>query len=214
MPSLSSHGDIEGERYAEDIAYAIDARERMMGPARRWNKGKRKAQRLKFTQPGHSLYMLGHHEARIDRAISDDPARLEGVISTDDLRAADYGFEVYPFGDVATVCGVSMSHFFASGTMGRPGGGINHAASLVRTQLCSAVAGHSHLFDYSERVRIADGKRIIGVSCGCFFEFDMDWTTAQVNAQYRRGILVMRDVCEGSFDVEWWSMHRLMREFL
>jgi hypothetical protein len=214
MPSLSSHGDVEGERYAEDIAYAIDARERMLAPSRAYNKGRRKSQRIGFTLPGRSHYTLGNHEDRIDRSIADDPARLQGVISTADLRAEEYGFTVHPFGEVVTLCGVSFSHFFASGTMGRPVGGINHAASLVRTQLCSTVCGHAHTFDMAERVRIADGKRIIGISCGCFFDFQMEWTSEQVNQQYRRGILVMRDVVEGSFDIEWWSMHRLMRSFL
>ena len=214
MPSLSSHGDVEGERYADDIAAGIDARERMLGPSRAYNKGRRKNKRIGFTQPGHSHYTLGNHEDRIDRAIAEDPARLEGVISIDDLRAEEYGFTVHPFGDVVTICGVSFSHFFASGTMGRPVGGINHGASLVRTQLCSTVCGHAHTFDMAERVRIADGKRIIGICCGCYFDFPMEWTTSMVNAQYRRGILVLNDVKEGSFDISWFSLDRMLREFL
>ena len=214
MPSLSSHGDVEGERYADDIAAGIDARERMLGPSRAYNKGLRKSKRIGFTLPGGSHYTLGNHEDRINRAIADDPARLEGVISTDDLRAEEYGFTVYPFGEVVTICGVSFSHFFSSGTMGRPVGGINHASSLVRTQLCSTVCGHAHTFDMAERVRIADGKRIIGISCGCYFDFPMTWATEQVNRQYRRGILVLNDVCDGSFDISWFSLDRMLREFL
>ncbi len=213
LPSLSQHGDVEGERYAEDIASALDARERLLGPAREFNRGKKRERRLPFTLPGRMHYTLGNHEDRIARHIAQDPV-LEGTISLNDLKAESFGFTVHPFGEVVTLEGVSFSHFFASGVMGRPVGGQNHAASLVRTQLCSTVAGHAHTFDMAERVRASDGQRIIGLCCGCFFDYPMEWASAQVNEQYRRGVLVMRDVKEGSFDVEWWSLPRLLRRFL
>ena len=215
VPSLSTHGDIEGESYAEDIAVTVDALARITEPAKRFNKRKPESRRLPFTRRGRQHITLGNHEWRVVRTIESDPARFGGgVISLDDFRFEDFGFIRHDYGSVLNIEGLSLSHIFPSGVMGRPIGGATAALSLIRTNLVSSIAGHSHLLDYSEKVRASDGRRIQGMTCGCFFDYPMTWTTPQVNAQYRSGILRVRDLVDGEFDYEWVSQRRLEREFL
>jgi len=101
MPSLSSYDvgkkSFEGRRYKDDIQAAHTAMEVLLAPIKDYNYRMRKS-RHKAYVPRYVLTM-GNHEERINKAVNND-AKLEGVLSTDDLKYKEFGWEVFPFLDV------------------------------------------------------------------------------------------------------------------
>ena len=100
MPSLSSYDkpgskNYEGRRYRSDIQAGCDAMDQFLAPLVQYNK-KRKSQKLARYSP-RLVFTMGNHENRINRAIQNDPVRLEGVISTDDFNLEEHGFEVHQY---------------------------------------------------------------------------------------------------------------------
>lgn len=199
MPSLCSYDKgkrgFENRRYAADIAAGIDGQDRLLGPLR---KSKRKLPRF--------VRCLGNHEHRIDRVLETDPI-LDGTISLRDLQSKEYRWEEHPFLEIVEIDGIQYSHYFASGIMGRPIGGVNLGAAIATKQLNSATQGHSHLFDHSVRVR-GNGQRIHGLSCGVFQDYVPSF--AKSSARYwSSGVVIKRGVENGDYDLEWVSMRRL-----
>jgi hypothetical protein len=199
MPSLCSYDKgkrgFENRRYHKDIEAGIDAQDKLL----HWvKKSKRK-------QPTR-IRCLGNHEHRINRVLDLDPI-MDGTISTKDLQSKEYGFEEYPFLEIVEIEGVQFSHYFASGVMGRPIGGVNLGASILAKQLQSATQGHSHLFDHAVRVR-GNGTHIHGLSCGVFQDYVPPF--AKASARYwSSGVVIKRGVENGEYDIEWVSMRRL-----
>ena len=168
MPSLSSFDrgtkGFEGRRYLKDIAAVVDAQERLFAPMDRYNANKR-AWREKQYKP-RLILTLGNHEYRIERA-TNGQAELDGVIGLHDLRYEEFGWEVIPFQQPVVIDGISFCHYHTSGVMNRPIGGENIGASLIKKGYQSAVQGHSHVYDHSERTR-HDGDKVFGMSVGCY----------------------------------------------
>ena len=97
MPSLSSYDigkrSFEGRRYVKDIDASHAAMESLLSPLWEFNT---KAKKNKEKQYHPRMVMtLGNHENRINRAVNDDP-KLDGVLSIEDLKYKEYGWEVYP----------------------------------------------------------------------------------------------------------------------
>jgi hypothetical protein len=185
----------ENRRYSLDISAGIDAQDRLLAPLK---KLRRKAPR--------KIRCLGNHEHRINRVLETDPV-LDGTISLRDLQSKEYGFEEYPFLEIVEVDGIQYSHYFASGVMGRPIGGVNLGAAILSKQLQSATQGHSHLFDHAVRVR-GNSKRVHGLSCGVFQDYVPSF--ARASARYwSSGVVIKRGVEDGDYDLEWVSMKRL-----
>lgn len=98
MPSLSSYDvgkkSFEGRRYKADLEATHQGMEVLLAPLSNYNS--------KMRRTKHSLYLprlvltLGNHENRINRVVENDP-KLEGTISVEDLKYADFGWEVVPF---------------------------------------------------------------------------------------------------------------------
>ena len=199
MPSLCSYDKgkrgFENRRYNLDIASGVEAQDRLLSPFR---KSHRKKPRL--------IRCLGNHEHRINRVLETDPI-LDGTISTKDLQSREYGFEEYPFLHIVEVDGIQYSHYFASGVMGRPIGGVNLGASILSKQFQSATQGHTHIFDHAVRVR-GDGRRVHGLSCGVFQDYVPNF--AKASARYwSSGVVIKRGVEKGDYDIEWVSIRRL-----
>lgn len=203
MPSLCSYDKgkrgFENRRYHLDIESGIDAQDKLLHWVR---KSKRK-------QPKR-IRCLGNHEHRINRVLELDPI-LDGTISTKDFQSREYGFEEYPFLEIAEVEGVQFSHYFASGIMGRPIGGENLARAILAKQHQSATQGHSHLFDYAVRTR-GDGRKIHGLSCGVFQDYIPKFA-GQSARFWASGICIKRGVDNGQYDLEWVSMKRLKETY-
>jgi hypothetical protein len=197
MQSLSSYDvgkkAFEGRRYKDDIDAGNEGLARLNGPidAERARLVRRKQKtwdlRRKVTRGNHDW-------ERIVRAVEND-RKLEGLISVDDLQYTKYGYEVHPFLQVATVEGIAFSHYFCSGIMGRP---ITSARALLAKKHMSCIAGHQQGYDVATAHR-ADGTRITAIICGSGYPHDEAYLNEQTN-QHWRGILMLNEVSDGSFD--------------
>ena len=159
MPSLSSYDrgtkGFEGRRYRKDVASVIDAQEKLFAPIKK----------IRGYKP--QLHMcLGNHEDRITRAINASP-ELDGAIGIEDLKYKEFGWKVTPFKRCVTIKGITFSHYFTSGVGGRPISSVHIGYALITKLHCSAVQGHSHLYDHAEQTR-PDGQKVFGLAAGCF----------------------------------------------
>lgn len=149
---------------------------------------------------------------RISTYVEND-ATLEGTMGIDkDLKLEEYGWRVSPFLTPIVVDGFAFSHYFTGGTMNKPVGGIHVAHSMLSKGHTSVVCGHSHLRNFAEHIGY-DGKRRIGIVAGCFYDFDMSWTSKQVNNLAWRGVVVLRNVKDGNADVSFVSLDTIMKTY-
>jgi predicted phosphodiesterase len=186
MPSLSSYDrgtkGFEGRRYRKDVDAVIDAQEKLFKPIRR----------VRNYRP--KLHMtMGNHEDRITRAINSQP-ELEGAISLNDLRYKDFGWKITGFKKALKIKNIMFSHYFSSGIMGRPISSVHIGHALVSKLHCSAVQGHTHLYNHSEQTR-PDGQKIFGLSAGCFSHplYTETWC-ADTEHQWWRGVIMLEGV--------------------
>lgn len=200
MPSLSSYDkgkrSFEGRRYKNDIGATHCAMETLMAP-------------IALANDYNPLLIMvpGNHEARIPRATNDSP-ELEGLISLDDLEYENFGWTVAEYLDPVLVNGVAFSHFFSSGQMGRP---ITTARSLLNKMHTGCVAGHQQGRDIAYS-RTADGREITGIIAGSFYQHDEEYLNPLTNKHWR-GIFMLHEVNNGTFDEMPVSMNYLRRKF-
>lgn len=208
MPSLSSYDrgtkGFEGRRYRHDIDSSHDASEKFFQPIK-----VRKKKLPKF-------WMLeGNHEERIKRAVNKDPAQLEGVISLNDLQYREYGWEVVEYNGsspgILSLDGVAYAHYFSSGIMGRPIGGLHPAYSLLTKQYQSCTQGHTHTTDYCLRTN-ASGLDLMGLVAGCFIDYHCDWA-GEANSLWWKGVIVKRNVNRGQYDPQWIGLDSIREEY-
>lgn len=208
MPSLCSYDygtkGYEGRRYVKDVQSAIDAQERMFAPI------KARKKRL----PNFHMF-IGNHEHRISRAVDSDAARLDGLISIDDLKYKEFGWNVVPYNGatpgIKEIDGVAYAHYFTSGIAGRPIGGIKPAYQLVTKQYQSATQGHSHTLDFCVRTN-AGGRDLMGCVVGCYVDYFADFAGA-ANDMWWKGIIIKRGVENGEYDPEFISMKRIKEAY-
>lgn len=210
MPSLSSYDQgkksFEGRRYVTDIEAAHSGMEALLAPIEAYN---RKQSRTRHARYNPSLHLtLGNHENRIVRAINDD-AKLEGVLSIEDLNYKSYGWNVYNFLDVAVIDKVAYSHYFVTGVAGRPAG---TAAAQFRKTNMSCVAGHQQGLQIHTGSR-ADGKRLTSIIAGSCYEHNEDYLGPQGNNHFR-GVIMLHEVDDGEFDAHPISLNFLKRKYL
>lgn len=196
MPSLSSYDvgkkSFEGKRYLKDVEAAKTAMEALLSPLVTYNK-QAKVNKQKQYKP-RKVLVLGNHEHRIVKAVNND-AKLEGVLSTSDL-GYEKDWEVYQFLEVVVIDGVAYSHYFTSGALGKP---CTSAQAQLTKKHMSCIAGHQQGLQIAMGHR-ADGKPITSIIAGSCYEHDEDYMGPQGNKHWR-GILVLHEVNEGSFDV-------------
>lgn len=197
MESLSSYDrgkkSFEGRRYRRDVEAAQFAMQAFLGPLEEHRKAG-------GTYRPRMVLTLGNHEERILRACNDDP-KLDGVLSLKDLAYEEYGWEVVPFLEVVVIEGVAFSHYFTTGTMGRPAG--TAAAQLRKTNM-SCVAGHQQGKQIAYGYR-ADGSTITSIIAGSCYEHEESYLGAQGNRHWR-GLLMLHEVVDGAFDEMWVSL--------
>lgn len=207
MPSMSSYDigkkSFHGRSYRKDLDAGLDFDDRMWAPIRRAKKRKPLA-----------VVLEGNHEYRMKKALDLSP-ELEGTIGF-----KDFGFErnydqivEYDGGTPGFVVidGISYAHFFTSGIKGLPIGGEHHAASLIAKQFVSCTVGHSHLADFAMRSR-PDGSKIMGCVAGVFQDYRADWAGAS-NDLWWRGVVIKRNVDNGSYDPSFVSIEALEKEY-
>lgn len=197
---------IVAQSYEKDVETYNEAMDRLWG---RYKISKRKRPfRIGFE---------GNHENRIKKAIAHDP-RLEGSkygVSFGHLQT-DHWFDEYheylhSAPAVATYDGVSYAHYFSSGNFGSAMSGIHHAYGLLQKRNSSAVCGHSH----KRSVYFKDDAHpnpIVGMVVGCYKGKDEGWA-GQANREWWRGVVIMREVQNGSFNPQFVSMEELKKEY-
>lgn len=180
FPSMSRHDPLgskvmEGARYEADVAAGNEAVDRFYTAYKR--------------PRGEHVFLLGNHDVRGERAVTDDP-RLEGKVSLSDLNLGPF-HRVIPYREIVQIEGICASHHMASGVSGRPIGGENVAGSLVKKKHVSCVVGHGHTFQHFEHTR-GDGLKIFGLSAGCY-----------THEKYGRDGTAQSSWCKDTADM-WW----------
>lgn len=207
MPSMAEYDkgkkSFWGRTYKKDINAGLDFDERLWDPVRR----------AKKKRP-YAIFNEGNHEFRLKKAINLQP-ELEGTISFKDFDLDRNYDEVIEYAGntpgIVEVDGIHYAHYFVSGVMGRPVGGEHPAYSLLTKEFVSCTCGHIHTTDYAVRTTVG-GKRIMGLVAGVGQDYDSGWA-GEVNKLWWRGVIIKRNVQDGSYDPEWVSMDRLKREY-
>ena len=169
LPSLSSYDrgtkGFEGRRYKKDISSVIDAQTKLFAPIKKYNTTRRSNKKKSYKPKLHMC--IGNHEDRIDRATNGSP-ELYGTIGLSDLQYEKFGWKITPFKRSLSIEGIVISHYFTSGIAGRPISSTHVGYHLVSKLHCSAIQGHSHLYNCAEQTR-PDGQKIFGIHpCSSF----------------------------------------------
>ena len=199
----------EGKRYADDVAATRDAVAKVMKPVNE-RVNQIIANKKKKWQPKFHI-TLGNHEHRIDRAANESPS-LYGHLSIKDLGYHDAGWNVVPFLVPLMIDNICFQHYFTSGLMGRPISGDNHAATLVKKNFMSSVAGHSHLRDYWETAD-AVGRKRFGLVVGCY---DVGGHEYAHGTQHKwwSGLTMLHEVDNGTAEPAFYSTNYVMDKYL
>jgi hypothetical protein len=209
MPSLSSYDvgkkSFEGRRYKDDVAAANEAMETLLTPIWDYNKKAAKNHDKRYTP--RMVLTLGNHEDRITRATESDP-KLDGTLGIEDLKYESFGWDVIPFLQPVVIDGIAYCHYFVTGVAGRPAG---TAQAQLNKQHMSCIAGHQQGLQFASAYR-GDGSRITSIIAGSCYEHDEDYLSPQGNRHWR-GILVLHEVDNGSFDLMPVSLNYLNRKY-
>jgi len=209
MPSLSVYDvgkkGFEGRTYKADIEAGRAAMEAFLKPINDHN-AKMREHRKKRYRP-RLVFTLGNHEQRIERAIEAD-RKLEGLISYDDFKLEEYGFEVYDYLEPVVIDGIAYAHFFTSGVLGRP---VSSARLLLNKKHMSCVMGHVQTRDIAFQRR-ADGKHMLGLFAGIFYQHDESYLNHQTNGDWA-GIWMLHDVKDGECDEMPVSLNYLRKKY-
>jgi hypothetical protein len=209
MPSLSSYDkgkkSFEGRRYRADIESVHVGMENLLGPLREYNAKQNKNKKQQYRP--RMVLTLGNHEERIQRAVEND-AVLDGTIGLQDLRYEEFGWEVHPFLEVVVIDGVAYSHYFTTGVAGRPASTAN---TLLTKKHMSCVAGHQQGRQIATATK-ADGNMITAIIAGSCYEHDEDYMGPQGNKHWR-GIVMLHEVNDGSFDEMFVSLRYLKEKY-
>lgn len=209
LESLSSYDvgkkSFEGRRYKLDIETAHKAMELLLRPLWDFNE---KARRNHETQYHPRMVLtLGNHEDRISRCVQADP-KLEGVLTLSDLRYEDYGWEVIPYLQPITIDGISYSHYYPSGQLGRP---ISSARAILNKYHMSCICGHQQGRDIAYAKR-ADGSSLTAIIVGSFYQHDESYLSPFTN-QHWRGLVVCHEIKDGAFDEMLVSINYLRQKY-
>lgn len=192
MPSLCSYDvgklSAEGRRYVDDIEAYKDAQRKLFAPMIKYNNTHSRWKKKKYSP--ELVKTRGNHENRINRAAQENPA-MYGFIRMEDLEEESFGWKCYDFLQTVVIDNIAYRHYFSSGVLGKPIGGVNHARSLVVKGYMSCVCGHSHMRDFYEDTDAA-GRKLFGIVVGCFFGHDEGYTTE--NDRFWRGIVSIKGV--------------------
>ena len=200
MPSLSMY-EQRGSKFHEGKRYRADIDAGNLG-WERFEEGKGSF------QPKRKIFLLGNHEYRIERAINADP-RLEGVIGYHDFNAVDLGWEQIPFLEAIELEGIWFSHYFYARNTGRAYSGSMD--SRLRTIGHSFVQGHQQGLQWGRR-ELNNGTAHVGLVAGSYYLHDEEYRNSQANNEWR-GLIVMHEVGDGTYDPMMVSLDYLQRRY-
>ena len=189
----------EGRRYTRDIDAAnasLDVFEKTIEDYNRTNVASA------FNPDKHLT--LGNHENRILRA-TDLDAALHGKLTLDDLDFDRRGWQTHQFLDVVTIDGIQYSHYFISGSMGRP---VSSAAALLKVRGGSATMGHVQRLD----IAVHPQTQRIGLMAAICYQHNEEYLGPQGNAS-PRGIIMKHEVEDGRYDLMYVSLNFLRKRY-
>ena len=159
---------------------------------------------------GEKHLIIGNHDDRL-RRLTDDAPWLEGLFNVGAAHAAR-GWEVHPFLHPFRLDGVLYQHYLSSKGSSRAIGGKFHALRLLERMKFreSVVVGHSHQLKHWTEAH--GDRRVHAVVAGCYLEHIEDYA-GEDNHEWWRGVVVLRNVRDGDFDLETWSLDRIREEF-
>ena len=203
MPSLSLYDKgkrcYEGRRYVKDCEAANYSLERFERTLEEHNR--------KHTQDAYSprkVITFGNHDNRIERATMLD-ASLDGKLSMEDLDFARRGWECHKFLEIVEIDGIQYSHYFISGSMGRP---VSSAAALLKARGGSATMGHVQRMDVAYHPQTQQ----IGLMCGTCYLHDEDYLGPQGNNAPRQ-VILKHEVENGRYDLMAVSLRFLEKRY-
>lgn len=200
MPSLNGHSkpgsaELEGQRYADDIAAGNEAMERLVRP---WRK-------IKGYRP-KGIFLLGNHEERIAREVAANP-KLDGVLGYHHFDMQ--GFERKEFLEVVFEDGIAYSHYFQNmNSKYAIGGSIDNRMNRIGM---SFAQGHQQGFLYGQRP-YPTGRTYHGIVAGSYYLHDEAYKGLQTNRHWR-GIVVLNDVRDGDFEIMPLSIRYLQNKY-
>lgn len=211
MHSLSSYDRgkkaAEGRRAFEDIEAGIGAMEVLLGPLRALQ-ARQRANKKKVYTP-RMVFCIGNHEERIMRHVNSNP-ELEGLLSYDNLRLEEMGWEVVPFLRPINIDGIDYCHYFYNPLSGRPyGGAINNKLNKIKG---SFTMGHVQGLQLATETTNS-GRKIWGMVAGSFYMHDEEYKGPQANDHWR-GIVLKHNVKDGDYSPCIINMDYLLDKYL
>jgi hypothetical protein len=210
MSSLSSFDrgkkSAEGRRIVADFEATRAAMATLLGPLTKYN-AKRRRHHDPIYRPEMHL-TLGNHEHRIDKA-TEDRADLDGVISTRDLGYEEAGWTVHPFLDVLQLDGLAYSHYFYNTGNGRAISG--NIETRLRAIGASFVQGHQQQLAWG--MRYVMGRPQMGLVAGACYLGRSPAEYRGPQAEEWRGIVMLRNVADGGYDLETVSLSTLCERY-
>lgn len=191
--------DFEGRRYERDVNACNEALEILDVKIKKYNENARKSKKERY-KPRKIALGGNHDEGRINKLVQLHP-EFEGVFNATNIKYKEYGWEYVPYEIPIEIDGVWYCHYFPTGNSGEPIGGINLAQSLIAKNMVSSVVGHSHILDIAMRAT-PSGKRIWGLSAGCFFDHKMAYAKATQERFWWNGVVNLKNVHDGDFSPE------------
>jgi hypothetical protein len=212
LHSLSSYdkGTVKAEnaRLERDIASAKEARRKVTQPLRDYQDHLKRL-KMKVWKP-RLIALCGNHEHRVTRYMNENP-NLYGMFSPDVSGAEQLGWEWVPFGDVINVAGIDFCHYFTKPGIQRGYSGEYACNHIIRDYHASCVQGHSHRWEY-KRFQPPGKPVCIALMAGCYFEHHADYA-GRDNDRWCRGLTILNNCHNGSFDVEQVSMDVLRARY-
>jgi hypothetical protein len=208
MRSLNSYDtrypqSVVHQSYEADIDVYNDSQERLRAPFKRNHKKR-----------PEWIGLEGNHEFRIKKAVMENP-RIEGQkygVSFGHLQTEKWFDQYYEYENdapaIAQICGVDFAHYFGAGNFGRAISGKHHAFTLINERHNSSVCGHSHKFAYYPN----HGANSIGLVVGCYKGGEETWA-GQANKGWWKGVVLLKNVENGVFDIEQVSLAELERVY-
>jgi hypothetical protein len=212
LPSLSAYDratkKAEGRRLNLDIEAGIIAMNLLLGPI-----AKLQAEELaKYGAVRYKpkmVFTTGNHEERLMRHVNANP-NLAGLVSYDDFKLKENGWEVYDFLEPAIISGITYCHFMANPMTGKPLGGA--ALNILKHVGESFTMGHKQLLDVATRTLPASGKQQWAIIAGAGYPHDEDYKGHQGNKHWR-GIVLKDNVEDGSFNPRFIELKDLKKRY-
>lgn len=143
----------------------------------------------------------GNHEVRIKKAEALE-STWSGLYGIEDLEEERYNNEVHEFLQEAKYDGITFNHYAPTDLLNKPIGGVFPARSILLKKHKTYITGHDHRrFEYEE-------AGLISLVVGCYVDYHAEFA-GPANANWWRGIVVLRMVEDGYFDHQWISLRAI-----